>query len=194
MWNVHGEIAFMAEEAGAEPVTGVDVMKPSEEFDRKHRERSSNVRFVRGDLHNPATVEAVGVHDVVWCTGVLYHTPHPMRVINHLRQMTGEYLILGSATMPEVPGFAQACVFYPWLGDKDRAVHAPLVAGNAPGITTPYDPSESYGNWWFGLTPSAMEAMVRAAGLTVVESYRDAFLTLLVAQPRRPSDRAPAGP
>jgi hypothetical protein len=182
MWNIHGDIAFLAEEAGATSVTGMDVMNPTEEFQRKHRERSSEVRFVRVDLHHPDCVEAVGVHDVVWSTGVIYHTPHPMRLIHHLRDMTGEYLILGSATMPEVPGFPQACVFYPGLDEAGRSVHAKLVAGASPGITTPYDPSNYYANWWFGITPSAMRAMVENAGLTVVETHQDAYLTLLVAK------------
>jgi Methyltransferase domain len=182
MWNIHGEIAFLAEEAGATSVTGVDVIKPTDEFDRKHRERSSQVRFVKGDLHQPATAEAVGVHDVVWSTGVIYHTPHPMHLIQQLRAMTREYLIIGSATMPEVPGLEQALVFYPGLGEHDRAIHAPLLAGDARGVTTPFDPSKYFGNWWFGITPSAMRAMVENVGLTVVETHRDAFLTLLVAK------------
>jgi hypothetical protein len=182
MWNVHGEIAFLAEEAGATSVTGVDVMKRSEEFDRKHRERSSQVRFVKGDLHKPSTVEEVGVHDVVWSTGVIYHTPHPLHLIQHLRAMTGEYLIVGSATMPEVPGLTQALVFYPGLDERDRALHARHVAGHTPGVTTPFDRSKYFGNWWFGITPSAMRAMVENVGLTVVETHQDDFLTLLVAK------------
>ena len=182
MWNIHGDIAFLAEEAGATAVTGVDVMNPTEEFDRKHRERSSQVRFVKADLHNPGTVEAVGVHDVVWSTGVIYHTPHPMHLIHQLRGMTREYLVLGSATMPEVPGLPQACLFYPGLDEAGRSVHTKLVAGESLGITAPYDPSKSYANWWFGITPSAMRAMVETSGLTVVETHQDAYLTLLVAK------------
>lgn len=182
MWNIDGELAFLAEDAGARSVTGVDITDRTEEFDRQHRERSSKVRFVRGDLHLPETVEAVGVHDIVWCTGVLYHTPHPMHVIHQLRAMTREFLILGSATMPEVPGFTQACVFYPGLGERDRTLHGALVAGHAPGLTTPFERDDYYANWWFGITPSAMKAMLENANLTVVETHQSAFLTLMVAR------------
>jgi hypothetical protein len=84
--------------------------------------------------------------------------------------------------MPEVPGFPQACVFYPGLGDRDRGVHATLMAGHAVGVTTPYDASNYYANWWFGITPSAMKAMVENTGLTVVDTRQDGFLTLMVAK------------
>src|SRR3954454_3756877 len=77
MWKVNGRIAFVAEEAGATAVTSVDVMAASDEFEAERRRRESNVRFVNGDLHDPATIAEVGEHDVVWCSGVLSHAPNP---------------------------------------------------------------------------------------------------------------------
>ena len=41
MWKVHGRIAFVAEEAGATAVTGVDVMEATPEFQAEHERRSS---------------------------------------------------------------------------------------------------------------------------------------------------------
>ncbi|MEA2234449.1 MAG: tRNA (mo5U34)-methyltransferase, partial [Solirubrobacteraceae bacterium] len=72
MWTIHGALCFAAEDAGAATVTGVDVMEPSPQFQAELQRRNSKVRFVRGDLHEPATVQAIGRHDVVWCSGVLY--------------------------------------------------------------------------------------------------------------------------
>ncbi|HEX2086030.1 MAG TPA: class I SAM-dependent methyltransferase, partial [Solirubrobacteraceae bacterium] len=86
MWKVHGAIAFAAERAGATRVTAVDVMPPTPQFEE--RRRRSNVRFVQGDLHDPATMEEVGEHDVVWCAGVLYHAPHPLLTLERLRAIT----------------------------------------------------------------------------------------------------------
>src|SRR3954470_7432267 len=78
MWKVNGRIAFVAEEAGATSVTGLDVMAPTPEYEAEYERRGSGVRFVQGDLHDPALVDQVGPHDVVWCSGVLYHSPNPM--------------------------------------------------------------------------------------------------------------------
>src|SRR4051794_21275364 len=74
MWSVDGAVSFLAEDAGATAVTGLDLMPASERFEREREQRSSAVRFVQGDLHDTD----VGRHDVVWCFGVLYHVPSPL--------------------------------------------------------------------------------------------------------------------
>ena len=104
MWKVNGRIAFVAEEAGATAVTGVDVMPATAEFEAEHTRRSSQIRFVHGDLHDPTTVAEVGAHDVVWCSGVLYHAPNPVLTLQRLRELTRELLILQTMTLPELPG------------------------------------------------------------------------------------------
>lgn len=48
--------------------------------------------------------------------GVLYHSPDPYRLIEHLRRLTIETLILGNRVIPELPGIEGACVFYPAVG------------------------------------------------------------------------------
>ncbi len=58
------------------------------------------MRFVRGDLHDPATVAEVGPHEVVWCSGVLYHAPNPVLTLQRLRELTTELLILQTMTLP----------------------------------------------------------------------------------------------
>src|SRR4051812_8471211 len=90
MWSVDGAIAFAARDAGATRVTALDVMAPTPEFSA----RQGDVRFVCGDLHDPATVAEAGVHDVVWCSGVLYHAPHPLLSLQRLHELTGHTLLL----------------------------------------------------------------------------------------------------
>ena len=90
MWSVHGRAAFLAEEAGASRVAIFDGMDPTEEFSEEHESRSSSVRFIQGDLHDAVAIEGLGRFDVVWCTGVLYHTPNPFLAIEHLRRLTNE--------------------------------------------------------------------------------------------------------
>jgi predicted RNA methylase len=52
MWSVDGAVAFAAEAAGASAVTGVDVMEQSTAYRAEHVRRGSQIRFVRGDLHD----------------------------------------------------------------------------------------------------------------------------------------------
>ncbi|MBA2348476.1 MAG: methyltransferase domain-containing protein [Solirubrobacterales bacterium] len=165
MWSVDGAIAFAAEAAGATDVTGVDVMGESETYRAEHARRGSRVRFVQGDLHDPATVEAVGVHDVVWCSGVLYHAPHPLLTLERLRAMTAQTLILATETLP-------------LRGNRCEFAPAP---GRHPTHTERFDPARGYVNWFWGISPGALGAMVEATGFRVQEEHRTAFHTTVVA-------------
>lgn len=171
MWNVDGRFSFLAEEAGAASVTGFDAMEPTPAFRAEHERRSSRVRFVRGDLHDERSVEQIGVHDVVLCTGVLYHSPSPFLLLERLRALTGELLILGTHTIPEVPGLEQACVFYPGMSAAGRAPFGRAVAG-ALGLSSEFDPTPemAYANYWWGVTRSAQKAMLATAGFELVEA------------------------
>jgi hypothetical protein len=184
MWGVDGALAFAAEAAGATEVTGVDIMAATDAFAAEHARRGSRVRFVRGDIHDQSTAAAVGPHDVVWCSGVLYHAPNPLLTLERLRALTRETLILATETIPEVPGVSQACVFLPGLSDGDRAVHAAARPGSmALGIDTPFDRAQSYGAWWWGLSHSAVRGMLSASGFEVLEEHGGPLHLTVIARP-----------
>jgi SAM-dependent methyltransferase len=181
MWNVHGRIAFVAEEAGATAVTGVDVMAASPEFDAEHGRRSSRVRFVQGDLHEPATVADVGPHEVVWCSGVLYHAPNPVLTLQRLRELTTELLILQTMTLPELPGVKQGLVFYP--GVPNPGLYARWGEAAARSLRLPEPGEDPYAPWWWGISHSALAAMLRAARFEPVERWGDPFAVHVLARP-----------
>lgn len=182
MYGADGAIAFLAEECGATAVTAFDAMEETPGYRAEHERRGSSVEFVRGDLHDPG---AIGDHDAVWCAGVLYHSPYPLLTLERLAAAARELLIVGSHTIPEVPGLAQACVFYPGLGPGDRREYAAVWPCNSVGISTPYDarPEMAYANYWWGITPSALRAMVEVQpGFRVVEELAEPFATYVVAR------------
>jgi len=184
MWSVHGAVGFLAEEAGATAVTGLDVMAPTPEFEAEHRRRGSALRFVRGDVHEPDTLAHVGEHDVVWCTGVLYHSPHPVLLLQRLHSITGQVLILATETIPDVPGLAHASVFYPGMRARDRGLHESLRPGRpALAISTEFDPAQSFGAWWWGLSAGAVRAMLAACGFGVLEEHGGPLHRTFVARP-----------
>jgi hypothetical protein len=181
MWKVHGRIAFVAEEAGATAVTGLDVMDASPEFQAEHSRRASGVRFVQGDLHDPETVAAVGRHDVVWCSGVLYHAPNPVLTLQRLRELTTELLILQTMTLPELPGVKQGLVFYP--GVPDRGLYARWGEDAAGSLRLPDPGEDQYAPWWWGISQSALHAMLRAADFEPLEQWGDPFAVHVIARP-----------
>ncbi len=182
LWGVNGEYAFQAEAAGATRVKAVDVFGPTPEFERKHRERSSRVEFILGDATDPRTLGAIGSSDVVFCAGVLYHHPSPFDLLAALRQICGQTLILRTSTIPEIRGLPNAAAFYPRLSAPDRELWglASLGVSAQAGISTPFDPHEGYGNWFWGLTPSCLRSMVEVAGFSVDEQRAEAFAQTLI--------------
>ena len=187
MWGIDGELSFLAEDSGATAVTAVDMHPASEKFEAERKRRNSKVRYVQGDLHDPATIEEVGKHEVVFCAGVLYHAPNPLHTLEALRGMTSDTLILLTATIPEVPGIEGACVFYPGMSEAGRRAYVPASPGPRLGITHDFVPdgsadaelgaghSGTYDNWWWGITPSALNGMLVAAGFEVIESGSEPF-------------------
>ena len=181
MWKVNGRIAFVAEEAGATSVTGLDVMAATPAFETERAQRSSKVRFVRGDLHDPATVADVGPHEVVWCSGVLYHAPNPVLMLERLRELTTELLILQTMTLPDLPGVKQGLVFYP--GVPNPKLYARWGEQAARSLRLPKPGEDPYAPWWWGISQSALHAMLRAARFEPVEQWGDPFAVHVIAKP-----------
>lgn len=189
---IDGQVSFEAEEAGASSVTLFDAgdREYAPAFLAEHERRGSKVRYVQGDLHDNASIDQVGRHDVVWCTGVLYHTPNPVHQLMQLREITREYLYLGTHTIAEVPGVPQACLYYPQLPADARGAiaKAHYRADGYLGVGPPIDerPMHGYANFWWGITPSALRAMLATARFDVVEEPRlhaSPFYVDLVARP-----------
>ena len=171
MWGVHGAYAFHALDGGATQVTGVDLMSPSPEFVTRNLAYEGRVRFVQGDINDPSTAAALGTADVVFCAGVLYHVPNPLLTLEHLRRICAGTLLLGSATIPEQRQ-PQTAVFLPFLSPRARRALSYRSADVKIGLDTDFVRGERYANWFWGLTASAVEAMVRAAGFEVRDRHR----------------------
>jgi len=197
MFHVAGDVSFWAEEAGARSVLLFDGMDPSLEFQAKHAERGSGIRYQQADLHDPDDVAIAGRHDVVWCTGVIYHSPSPFQQLLHLRELTGERLVLGTHVIPEIPGIENGCVFYPGRSSAAEGAFAHAHgarAGAYPGATGPFDetPNLAYANMWWGITPSALRGMLRYAGFAIDSEVRySRFLMDVVARPVAEPDHIP---
>ncbi|MGH2923402.1 MAG: class I SAM-dependent methyltransferase [Solirubrobacterales bacterium] len=194
-----GRIAFAAEDAGAQGVTLFDAGDPVlTEFPQRAKERGSSVRTVQGDLEDAEAIRRAGPHDVVWCTGVIYHTPNPVLQLMHLREITKELLYMGTHTIPEVPGIPQACLFYPYLDERTRSAvirgHGNRRQGAGLGLSFDDAPMTGHANFWWGITPSAVRAMLRAARFEIVEEAPIAEYPFMMDVVARPVETAPLLP
>lgn len=181
MWRVDGLYSFLAEEFGAKRVVAVDIYPTSEKFLFEKNKRNSIVEFVQGDIHQKETADKIGLCDVVFCSGVLYHSPDPFFLISRLRSICGSILIFQTQTIPEMTGIKNVAVFYPFLNERQRKIWDQGV-GMQKGITGSYEPESGYGNWFWGLTPSCVESMLRCNGFKVIERYIRPFNGYFVCQ------------
>ena len=110
-------------------------------------------------------------HEVVWCSGLIYHAPHPLLSLERLRALTGEALLLATETIPEVRRRPRTAIFAP-------------DPGSHPAHTEAFDPAKGYGNWYWGLTPSAVVSLAEAAGFAAGEQFRTRWHLTVVLTPR----------
>jgi SAM-dependent methyltransferase len=61
--------------------------------------RNPEIRFLRFDAEDP-TIRSLGKFDLVFCFGLLYHLENPMLTIRHLKEMTGELLLVEAVIQP----------------------------------------------------------------------------------------------
>jgi SAM-dependent methyltransferase len=184
MWGVNGEYAFVAEEAGASSVKGVDIFGPTPEFEQERLARNSSVEFILGDASHPETLERIGECDVVFCAGVLYHHPSPFDLLVALRRICRETLILRTSTIPEIAGLSNAAVYWPMLNERDRAVWdlRSLGLSRQVGITDPFAPEEGYGNWFWGMTPSCLVSLLETSGFQVDWRFTEPFAQTVICK------------
>jgi len=182
MWGVDGAYCFLAEETGATKVIAVDVYPESETFLKEKIKRNSKVKFVQGDINLPESAKRIGLCDVVFCSGVLYHSPDPFHLLLMLRSICKKNLILNTHSIPEMPGIRNTAVFYPFLNEQQRKVWN-FGIGQQRSITGEYEPQSGYGNWFWGLSPSCIESMLKCAGFKVKKHYIFPFSCLFVCQP-----------
>lgn len=181
LWGINGLNSFVAEESGAKKVIAVDIYPQSDKFLEEKRRRNSKLEFVQGDINLARTIEKIGVCDVVLCSGVLYHTPDPVHMLSRLRAICGETLILGSSSIPEMPGVRNGAVYYPFLSQKQRRIWN-LGTGSQKAITGPYEPEEGYANWFWGMTPSCIESLLQTTGFEVIERHIFPFVCVFVCK------------
>jgi SAM-dependent methyltransferase len=184
MWGVNGEYSFVAAEAGATKVKAVDVFGPTPEFEAGQRNRAPAVEFVLGDVSLPEVMRRIGVVDVVFCAGVLYHHPSPFDVLVALRQICRETLILRTAAIPEIRGLRNAAIYYPMLPARDRRLWdlSSLGVRGQVGINDAFAPTQGYANFFWGFTPSCLESLLQTAGFSIEQRAHEPFAQTVICR------------
>lgn len=169
-----GFFSFAAERRGADRVLAVDTLawERGERsgracFDLAHRALASRVESLVRDVHDLCAEGDAGIgrFDVVLCLGVLYHLREPLRALERVADVTGDLLVLETAT--DATHLSRpAMVWYP---DDE-------LAGDASN--------------WVGPNEALLESWLREVGFRQVEVvYRRPFVQRLARAIKRGGGR-----
>jgi SAM-dependent methyltransferase len=89
--------------------------------------RSPAIEYISANLMYSDVVRALPAHDLVWCTGVLYHNPEQLRMVRLLYDLLepGGVLVLESATTrnPRLRDASCVEIVYPPSDELKRRYH-----------------------------------------------------------------------
>ena len=173
LWNTVHETVSIALTSGCREATEIDIQPIEHDLWRRFHDRCrergvSGYNCVSGDICDDRFVADVGQFDVVFCSGVIYHCPHPLQAIHNLITIARERIVISSEAIPEcienASGTLRApvgsCLFVPALGARQRAIlrehpHPTMYNGMrfVPGRDERgllrEDGSFRYGPWWW---------------------------------------------
>lgn len=202
LWGTVNEKVSVAHAAGARSLAMIDISSHDgplwNAFEERRRTlQLPDVRCIEGNVLELVERDVDLAFDVVHCSGVLYHAPDPLRLLEALRRLTRSHLVLSSSVIPGVIANDEgelhvpdaAALFVPALTGRDRAILRahwwPIVQDGAIGLTRDLDrwrPGD-FGPWWWLPTVPSLEAMCRASGFHVREvapHWRGYAATLLL--------------
>lgn len=203
LWGVVNEKVSVAWRHRARDLTMIDVTLDSPDpggLWGKFRARMAELNIERytclsQDICDPSLAQQTSF-DVVHCSGVFYHHPHPLLMLEALRAITRRYLILTSSILPEVieneygryqlP--SSGVLFIPALGDSEFKIVKTFwerAGVQANGLTERANYRlRDFGPWWWLPTASALTAMCEVIGFKAIKSqltWRDKALVLLLS-------------
>ena len=190
LWGTLNEKVSVALRAGAASATMADIAPLDhslwKDFDAHCQQMGVHgYNKARLDIVEPGPALASLRHDVVHCSGIIYHLPDPFRMLGNLRRLTAGHLIITSMVVPEqirnhhgsLAFPADAAAYVPSLGEETRAViaeHFRSAGVSIGGITQPMeepwlwpDGSPNFGPWWWLMSPPFLRGLIRSAGFAI---------------------------
>lgn len=190
LWGTKNEKVTIALKAGATRATMADIAPLDSamwrDFDAHCASLGiSNYAKARLDITAPGDASKTLRHDVVHCSGIIYHLPDPFEILTNLRQLAGQWLILTSMVVPEriknqagtLDFPADHAAFVPSLTNATRKIaaeHFRAAKVSIGGITQPMDEpwlwpdgKPNFGPWWWLMSPSFLRGMIEVAGFKI---------------------------
>ena len=192
LWGTVNEKVSVAVEAGASAAAMVDIQDITNDLWKNFDDRCNTLGVsgyvkIQADIMESTAAGLIGTHDIVHCSGIIYHTPEPLRLLHNLKKVTGTYLILGSTTIPSsirvrdevIETIAGTSYFVPALSNEQNQLFAEHF--NHEGIQImginwdhPFDWYNANGGvnfspWWWLFTSEYLVSLLELAGFEVID-------------------------
>lgn len=189
LWGTVNEKVSVASREQARSLSMIDISAPGSDLWARFSERLGTLgvggcECISSDICQFGVTGTTREFEVVHCSGVLYHHPDPIALLEALRRITKRYLILTSAVTQEmisndlgtfhIPG--SGVLFVPALNEQERLILSKYWKENA-GVGGCYGITETvnwntrdFGPWWWVPTARAMVAMAECVGFRMLDS------------------------
>jgi hypothetical protein len=195
LWGTRNEKVTVALESGAKSATMMDIMPLDDEhwgfFHERATERGFKDRYssISCNLDSQSLLDKQVNFDFVHCSGIIYHSPDPLRTLMQLRAITNRYLILGSMTVPEKISNAFGEInmedgeiyFIPGLHGKNLNIfreHFSNLGVNVHNINSQEKypwlinlGQPNYAPWWWLWTAQNLARMAETVGFRTIAIY-----------------------
>lgn len=193
LWGTVNERVSVAIKAEASEATMIDIANEESELWRKFHTRCTefgidDYHCISTDITEENNLEAIGTYDVVHCSGILYHLPDPLVLLQHLGIITNEYLMFGTTIIPSDINFDDESMkieggqvyFVPALNNMQKnffAKHFDREGIKIMGINWEHefkwyvDNQPNFTPWWWLFTREYVETLLELVGFEVIDSY-----------------------
>lgn len=195
LWGTVNERVSMAVKAGASSATMVDIQNLDHELWDKFKSRCAeqevyDYKCIQADMTDISSVQKLGSFDVVHCSGILYHLPDPLILLQHLRSITNEYLFFGTTTIPEQLTIEEETLvthggkvyFIPALNLEQKLFFGKHFSNEGLKIANINGPEvkwylengkPDFGPWWWLFTKEYVLKLLELEGFEVIDVYEN---------------------
>jgi len=183
----------IAHESGAKDLTMLDIAGLYDKskidaddgawlaFHQRMKEKKiENYHSIKANIDNVH----LGIYDLVYCNGVIYHTPNPLYTLKKISNITKKYLILGTTRIPErieiegniLESQPSSCLFVPNLNLFQKEILSKFFISQGDhrifhGINKEVEWSYDQCNaWWNVMTDGFVEGMLKTLGFQILET------------------------
>ena len=194
LWGTTNETVCLASKSDAKTVTMADIQPFGNKWWTAFHERCkgfgvSDYESIRMDICDRNALDTSRKWDFIHCSGIIYHVSDPLQLIQNLKSICMEYLIISSITIPErienrygiLESPTGTCHLVHTMPEDRREIIRQFLEESKrnPDVVSHKTHDELFkvngavktGPWWWLYSPRTLEAMCELCGLEILRRH-----------------------